>query len=176
VGQRAPFALRNHPVTGVTWYDAEEFCRWLSAQTGRTFTLPTEAQWEKAARGADGRRYPWGPDWLPGRSNQGAAGPAPVDAYPPQSPFGCCDLVGNVRQWTRSLWGERPWTPEPAYRYPWPADAPPPATSDIVRRIWRGGSYADAPELQRCSYRGNSLPKRIGAPGERMGLRVMTMG
>jgi formylglycine-generating enzyme required for sulfatase activity len=82
-------------------------------------------------------------------------------------------MVGNVRQWTASLWGERLQAPDEAYRYPWRADAAPAEASDIVRRVWRGGSYADPQAQLRCAFRGALFPTRAGAPHLRMGLRVV---
>ncbi|MBI1882373.1 MAG: SUMF1/EgtB/PvdO family nonheme iron enzyme, partial [Chloroflexi bacterium] len=60
---KIPAGKENHPVFYVSWDDAVVFCKWLSQETGRTFRLPTEAEWEKAARGTDGRIYPWGDQW-----------------------------------------------------------------------------------------------------------------
>ena len=177
-GQTVPAVLHRRPVSGVTWYEALAYCRWLSETTGCLCTLPTEAQWEKAARGTDGRQYPWGEAWAAGRCNQGAGDTAAVDAFPPQSPYGCCDMVGNVRQWAASAWGERLQAPDDEFRYPWQQDteltsAELAKASDIVRRVWRGGSYADPKELLRCSLRGALFPTRAGAPQLRMGLRVV---
>jgi formylglycine-generating enzyme required for sulfatase activity len=96
-----------HPVVNVTWDDAAAFCRWLSTSTGRTFRLPTEAEWEKAARGTDGRLYPWGNLWDPARLNCQPAPAAtvgtttPVGRYSPagDSPYGAADMSGNVWEW-----------------------------------------------------------------------------
>ena len=63
------FDLANHPVVGVSWYEAVAFCSWLTKKLGRPVMLPSEAQWEKAARGTDGRRYPWGPEITPEHAN-----------------------------------------------------------------------------------------------------------
>jgi formylglycine-generating enzyme required for sulfatase activity len=173
-GQAVPAARRTQPVSGVTWYEAVAYCRWLSDKTGCRCGLPSEAQWEKAARGTDGRVYPWGNAWEEGRSNHGGGQTADVAAYGPQSPYGCCDMVGNVRQWVASLWGERLQAPDEAYRYPWQQDAAPAdEASDIVRRIWRGGSFADPKEQLRCAYRGALFPTRAGGPNLRMGFRVV---
>lgn len=177
-GQKLPAALRRQPVSGVTWYEALDYCAWLTEKTGCLCTLPTEAQWEKAARGRGGCRYPWGEEWEAGRCNQGSADTAAVDAFGPQSPCGCCDLVGNVRQWTASAWGEHLQVPDEEFRYPWQQDA---ATApaelavagELIRRVWRGGSYADPKEQLRCAFRGALIPTRTGAPQLRMGLRVV---
>jgi formylglycine-generating enzyme required for sulfatase activity len=98
----------RHPVTGIRWHDACQYCHWLSQKTGRIYRLPTEAEWEKAARGdQDARRYPWNGDLSAdfcgfaeqeahevGKYRQGA------------SPYGCFDMIGNVLEWTCTLWGD----------------------------------------------------------------------
>ena len=109
-GNRPPAGRMRHPVTGVTWHEARDYCRWLAQQTGRPYTLPTEAQWEKAARGPDGHVFPWGDEWLADRANT-AADIVPVDAFPAQSVYGGRDLVGNAREWTLSAWGSDPRAP-----------------------------------------------------------------
>lgn len=90
----------TYPVVGVSWYEAAAYCRWLSVQTKKDFWLPTEAQWEKAARGTDGRIYPWGNTWAEARSNSkgtGLARTSPVAQYPDgASPYGVLDMAGNV--------------------------------------------------------------------------------
>lgn len=99
--QRSPSAGKEeHPVVLVSTPDAEAYCRWRHP-AGR---LPTEAEWEKAARGPDGRTFPWGDAWEADRLNSAARGPGmttPVDRYPNgASPYGMLDAVGNVFQWT----------------------------------------------------------------------------
>lgn len=121
----------SHPVTCVSWYDAEDFCQWLSRKTGVNFVLPTEAQWEYAARGDDQRIYPWGnedPDGtkanyaeeafhavFPGTEqskvhfgvNDGYAATSPVGSFPlGASPCGALDMAGNVSEWVYDWYGE----------------------------------------------------------------------
>jgi formylglycine-generating enzyme required for sulfatase activity len=88
--------LRDHPVVNVSWRDALDYCRWLSAATGQCYRLPTEAEWEKAARGVEGRTYPWGNVFDKANCNSWEAGmgwTTPVDAYPGgASPYGRAPL------------------------------------------------------------------------------------
>lgn len=178
-GNRPPAGRLRHPVTGVTWHEARDYCRWLAQQTGRPYTLPTEAQWEKAARGPDGRVFPWGNEWLPDRANT-AADTAPVDAYPAQSVYGGRDLVGNAREWTLSAWGSDPRAPDPLFAYPWrDDDRNAPDHPDTIRRVFRGGRGALSPTLSqgergiyRCSARGGFAPDKAGPSGNRHGFRV----
>jgi formylglycine-generating enzyme required for sulfatase activity len=162
------------PVAGVSWYDALAYCEWLSEKTGRRYSLPTEAQWEKAARSSDGRRYPWGEAFEPGRCNQGSAQIALVDQFPAQNPAGGCDWVGNVRQWTASLWGEK--RLEPQFGYPWQVGEA--QRSDLkansqVRRVVRGSAALDAPDACRCCARLSYAPDKPGPPEKRHGFRVV---
>lgn len=89
----------RYPVTGMSWEDAQAFCQWSGCR------LPTEQEWEKAARGTDGRAFPWGNTWTPGKycnsKEAGLGRPAPVDHYPlGVSPYGIWDLCGNTWEWT----------------------------------------------------------------------------
>ena len=149
-------------MTGVNWHDARAYYDWLSRATGRRYRLPTEAEWEKAARGTNGRRYPWGDAWEAGRCPQGAQSTAPVSAYPGgASVYGCCDLLGNVQQWTSTLWGSEP--DQPAFPYPYEGsdgreDPEAERQMDRTFRICRGGGYRDAPTKLRCTARGFSPP------------------
>jgi formylglycine-generating enzyme required for sulfatase activity len=111
---RAPNSQEDHPVWNVSWHDAVAFCEWLSQECGRQVRLPSEAEWEKAARGTDGHIYPWGDD-APTKDlcnfGNNVGGTTPVGQYSPQgdSPYGCADMAGNVREWTRSLYKSYPY-------------------------------------------------------------------
>jgi formylglycine-generating enzyme required for sulfatase activity len=170
----------EHPVTGVTWCDALAYCQWLSDRlrdkTGRTYTLPSEAHWERAARGVDGRIYPWGSEWQDGRCHVSKEGVASVKLYPAQIEHGgqgVHDLVGNAPEWTSTIWGLE--ALEPHYPQPWQQDD---GRDDLsansqMRRIVRGGAASDPPEKLRCAARSSTLPLQPGPFGKRHGFRVM---
>lgn len=101
------FFKPNHPIIGVSWYEAIAFCRWLSEKTGETILLPTEQEWQRAAQGDTGWAYPWGNQWDDKRSNSRVKsqsyGTTPVTQYPTgASPYGIVDMSGNVWEWTLS--------------------------------------------------------------------------
>ncbi len=152
----------DHPVVAVSWYDARAYCDWLSVRTGRLYRLPTEAEWEKAARGEDGRPYPWGKTWEPDRCNTAGDETTPVTTYPEGlSPYGCGDMAGNVQEWTSTLWGSDP--NQNAFPYPYrPSDGREDPTAEQrlhrVYRLVRGGSFRDEPARLRCYARSNSAP------------------
>lgn len=160
--------VRNHPAVLVTWYDAIAYCRWLTSklrqnfslirEKGWCFRLPSEAEWEKAARGDDGRIYPWGNRPDSERSNYydtKIGTPSPVGSFPTgASPYGCLDMAGNVWEWTRSLWG-REWEKQ-AFGYPYdPANSAreDESADEGTKRLLRGGSYLFNPDIVRCAYR-----------------------
>lgn len=100
-GKRPPAKLGNHPVVNVSWNDAQAYCEWAELR------LPAEEEWEKAARGRDGREYPWGnepPNDRLCNFNRNVKTTTPVGRYSPQgdSPYGCVDMAGNVWEWTDS--------------------------------------------------------------------------
>ena len=99
-----PEGLGDHPVVAVSWHDAVAYCEWLSEKTDRPYRLPAEAEWEKAARGTDGRGFPWGDEWDESKCNTREGGPGttiPVGQYSPDgdSPYGLADMAGNVWEW-----------------------------------------------------------------------------
>jgi formylglycine-generating enzyme required for sulfatase activity len=125
-----PPGKSDHPVVLVIHQDALAYAEWAGAR------LPTEAEWEKAARGTDGRAYPWG-KWDQDRCNTVEAGifsTTPVGQYSPggDSPYGCADMAGNVWEWT--------------------------ATEDDVGRVVRGGSFINDRFHARCAFRDWALP------------------
>lgn len=99
-----PAGRGDHPVVLVSHADAEAYAAWLSAQTGHVWRLPSEAEWEKAARGTEGLRFPWGETFDASHLNSHDAGPfdtQPVGSYPQgASPFGLLDAAGQVFEWT----------------------------------------------------------------------------
>lgn len=172
-GQRVPPGLERHPVTGVKWFEALDYCLWLSESTKRRYILPNEAQWEKACRGGNRFLYPWGNELVPDRSNHGCASLAAVDAFPAQNDYGLYDLVGNVKQWTCSLWGEKRIQPETRFAYPWKDDPRNDINAnDQIRRVMRGSSMRDPVSGLRCSARSGHVPEEAGFPGMRHGFRV----
>jgi formylglycine-generating enzyme required for sulfatase activity len=172
-GQKVPKGLQDDPVTGVTWFDTIAYCQWLVEKTGRKYCLPNEAQWEKACRGGNSFVYPWGDEFDPTRCNYGHPTLAPVDAYPAQNDYGCFDFVGNVLQWTCTLWGEKRITPDAEYLYPWQEDTRNDLNANSqIRRVVRGSSFKVEPKFLRCSARRGQAPDDVGLPGARHGFRV----
>jgi formylglycine-generating enzyme required for sulfatase activity len=149
----------DHPVVSVTWYDVLAYGRWLSEKSGLPVRLPSEAEWEKAARGTDGRIYPWG-DEVPdeNRCNYGGkvGGTTPVGDYSPagDSPYGCADMAGNVWEWTRSLWGEKP-----DFQYPYDPEDGREDTQSTGLRVVRGGSWYFIRLSARCAARSRYDPR-----------------
>jgi len=161
-GEAPPLGQEDHPVTCVAWYDAIAYCRWLTSYSGEKYRLPTEAEWEKGARGTDGRFYPWGNQWDAAHCSTlegGKRATRPVGACPDGgSPYGLLDMAGNVWEFTVSLWGK--YTPVPHFGYPYEArdgrekfDASP-----QFQRVLRGGSFMDDRCAARCAFRHCSYP------------------
>jgi len=150
---KIPSGKENHPVIIVSWNDAVAFCEWLRKETGELFRLPTEAEWEKAARGTDGRIYPWGNEWDATRLNIYENGPkttTPVGAYSPQgdSPYGVADMAGNVSEWCADWYDEEEYQRRTGSKV---SDPQGPKTGRA--RVVRGGSFFAEAELAHCAYR-----------------------
>ena len=141
----------DYPVVGVSWFEAVAYCRWLSQQTGLEFRLPSEAEWEKAARGADGRLYPWGNTWETGRCNSEEAGrkrTTPVGQYPSgASPYGALDMAGNVWEWCATQW-QKPYPYQLGDE--WQTAY---LESAAQCRVLRGGSSWNNSAIVRAAYR-----------------------
>lgn len=179
---RIVFNLPNHPVVGISWHEALAFCRWLTVKLRQRrklaldemVILPSEAQWEKAARGSDGRIYPWGDEFSSNRANIFETGLGYTGAVGcflnGVSPYGCMDMIGSMWEWTRSLWGSR--TVETVkvefpfqevkfeFHYPYdPADGRESlATTHNELRVSRGGSWNSNRRNAHCAYRLRDIP------------------
>jgi formylglycine-generating enzyme required for sulfatase activity/energy-coupling factor transporter ATP-binding protein EcfA2 len=176
--------LENHPVVLITWHEAMKYCEWLTdhirAWQGTPeplatllrqgdgggppwrIILPSEAEWEKAARSADGRIYPWGDEPNQNRANYdqtGIGATSPVGCFPGgASPYGCLDMAGNVWEWTRSLWGKKFEKPDFAYPY-----NPKDGREDLEAgkdwpRVLRGGAFGNPDRFLRCAFRSGYDP------------------
>jgi formylglycine-generating enzyme required for sulfatase activity len=145
------------PVVGVSWFEAVAYCHWLSAQTGHEFYLPSEAEWEKAARGSDGRIWPWGNTWEASRANSKEAGvgkTTPVGQYPDgASPYGALDMAGNVWEWVATKYGK-------SYPYQLEDEWQSAYLEADVTRVFRGGSYYHEQQYVRGAYRNTSYNAR----------------
>ena len=155
---KPPEGKEDHPVVCVSLQDAVAYCNWLSGVTGKAYRLPSEAEWEKGARGTDGRIYPWGnepPDERRCNFGYRVKRTTPVGHYSPQgdSPYGCADMAGNVWEWTRSLWGEHWRNPDFKYPYDCYDGRENPKASTHALRVLRGGAFDDGDWLVRCAYR-----------------------
>ncbi len=148
-----------HPVVEPTWFGARDFCAWRGAR------LPSEAEWERAARSADGRPYPWGGE--PPDASRAHFGARPHDYLPVgslpagASPVGALDLAGNAWQWVSSLY--RP--------YPYRADDGREDPDAAGERATRGGGHGSPPSHLRATYRGAGLSRAPTAGHHNIGFR-----
>lgn len=141
------------PVHNLSWEDVGQYMAWLSRTAGHPYRLPSEAEWEYAARGKTSTRYWWGESVGMSLANcsdcggvQNPYGPLPVDAMAP-NPFGLYDMLGGVAQWMADCWF-------PNYRGA-PADATPREAKDCEKRVLRGGSFRSPHDEITVTYRGN---------------------
>jgi eukaryotic-like serine/threonine-protein kinase len=169
-----PAGKENHPVVDVSWNDAVAFCEWVSQATGRKVQLPTEAQWEKAARGTDGRIYPWGNTWDAARLNSSAGGvgaTTPVGRYSPagDSPYGAADMAGNVWEWVADSYNETEYKTRTASGS---EVRDPTSPTSGQSRVLRGGSWHLHQDFARCAYRlGDQPVSRFDLVGFRVVVR-----
>ncbi len=195
IGQQAAPAFWNeprlnrarYPVVGVSWYEAVAFCNWMTerenagyAEAGRDvspkrllYRLPSEAEWEYAARGENNaRNFPWGENFERGRANTaeaGFGGTTPVSHFPAgTSPFGVWDMAGNVFEWTLSKWGSN-WQ-ELEFAYPYRAEDGRQEIEGSGARVMRGGSWFNPYQEALCAYRSRYL---AGSRGSNIGFRVV---
>ena len=177
----------NLPTRYVTWHEAIAYCGWLELKLkawsgmprpladalagrrdGRAWhvTLPSEAEWERAARGSDGRIYPWGTGIDQTRANYDAkrGGPTPIGSFPRgASPFGVLDMTGNVWEWTRSQFERYPYRPDDGRENL--------EAGNDARRVVRGGSFRNPEELVRAAGRSWGNPSAAGL--DNVGFRVV---
>ncbi len=150
----ARFNGANQPVVGVTWYEAVVYCRWLTAtlHDGYEYRLPTEAEWEYAARGTAGRRYTWGDEWLEHCANTAALNleqPTPVGIFPAgATPEGLLDLTGNVWEWCKDWFDEKEYA-----RRAGQVARDPQGPDKGTAKVLRGGGWGDSTEWVRCASR-----------------------
>jgi formylglycine-generating enzyme required for sulfatase activity len=154
---RVETGFEDHPVAEVTWYGAQAYCAWAGAR------LPTEAEWEKAARGVEGRPFPWGSE-APDCSRAQFAGcsgmTVPVGSRPEgASPYGALDMAGNVWEWVADWW-VADWY-EPSYYATSPAQNPQ-GPSPGRRKAFRGGSWGYLPKFIRTTDRARNRPTYAG--------------
>jgi len=127
-----PAGREQHPVVLVTAADAQAYCTWRGKTAGKLLQLPSEAEWEKAARGTDGRIFPWGDQFDPKRLNSDDDGPGGTEPVASRtggiSPYGVADMAGQVFEWTRTL-----------------------CPGDPSKRIVKGGSWDDYPGVTRAA-------------------------
>jgi formylglycine-generating enzyme required for sulfatase activity len=157
----------NYPIVGISWHDASAYCDWLSEKTGLRFKIPSEAQWEKAARGTDSRIYPWGNSQLLGEKvnfadkqewikekdshadkfiDDGYGYTAPVGSYPQgASPYGLLDMAGNVGEMCSDFYGKNYYSSAPKKNPTGPISG--------SARVMRGGGWLSLAWGLRCTNR-----------------------
>ncbi len=159
------FSQPNQPVVAVSWYEALAYVNWLREKTGKPYRLPTEAEWERAARYTDGRLYPWGDAEPPGDSKglanyqeAGLGRTTSVGIFPDGASLeGVLDMAGNVDEWCSTRWRDEQ---EKDYTYPYTPDDGREDLSggDEVYRVIRGGTWNDEEKWLRCAARGRRDP------------------
>jgi formylglycine-generating enzyme len=170
--KHASFAHPDQPVVGVSWFDAVAYCEWLSGRTSRRYRLPTEAEWERAARaGVEGNLYPWGnspPQELPHYPNRWRTGPEPVGRYTPNA-FGLFDMCENVHEWCVDWF-------DPAY-YQVSPQRNPQGPAHGTRKASRGGSWRHHVKASKCHTRSSIPPEfRYADYGFRVARELLAHG
>lgn len=164
------FGVGDHPVINVSWQDAQDFCIWLSSKTGKTIMLPTEAQWERAARGDDQRRYPWG-NGEPKQdfANYNSQRTEPVGSFPTDtSPDGLQDMAGNVAEWCLDGYDAK------FYKFSSQYD-PFHSRASHEPAVVRGGSWTSGPDGLRAADRhtGNASTSSVSLLYKDVGFRIV---
>jgi formylglycine-generating enzyme required for sulfatase activity len=165
VGDRFPAKKGNHPVMDISWYDANTYCQWLNnvfkseTPSGLILRLPTEAEWEKAARGTDGREYPWGNQFDKNKCNSEEGrkdSTTPVGYYSPygDSPYGCADMAGNVSEWCNDWFNDTYYQSSPLSN--------PLGPNSGKRRVLRGGSWVFSDSDARSAARFKTTASNTG--------------
>jgi formylglycine-generating enzyme required for sulfatase activity len=148
------FNHAEQPVTGVSWHEAAHYCYWLSVQTGRTYRLPTEAEWEHAARGGlEQKPFPWGdgpPQILPDYAQRWQNGPEPVARYAPNA-FGLYNMCDNVHEWCSDWYDPNHYAESP--------ERNPQGPQPTKRKSSRGGSWRHHIKVARCAARSSIPPE-----------------
>ena len=144
----------HQPVVAVSWFEATKYCEWLSLGSGKYYRLPTEAEWERAARGrSESKLFPWGdapPQSLPDYAKRWQTGPEPVARYAP-SGFGLYDICENVHEWCGDWYVADYYASSPERNPSGPASG--------QRRASRGGSWRHHIKVSRCAARSSIPPK-----------------
>lgn len=148
------FAYPELPVVAVSWFDGVAYCDWLSRKSGKHYRLPTEAEWERAARGgAEGELYPWGncpPEEVPDYANRWKSGPEPVGLYPPNA-YGLFNSGDNVHEWCADWYDSAYYAVSPERNPQGPAAG--------ARRASRGGSWRHHIKVTRTAARSSIPPE-----------------
>lgn len=148
------FSHPQQPVVGISWFDALTYCAWLSSMTGSEYRLPTEAEWERSARGGEEQMlFPWGNDpplSRPGYLNRWKTGPEPVGQSVPNA-YGLFDICENVHEWCSDWYCADYYTISP--------ERNPQGPDGGKRKVSRGGSWRHQIKVSRCSARSSIPPE-----------------